>query len=210
MTRKKQAKLRKINKLRNKRLVKKYPWLKPKFHPWTGRKLKRYDFEWTWRDDIPRGWNIAFGDMMLGEIDSALRKAGLLESFTIEQIKEKYGALELYNRGGNREIDSIISDYTHISEYVCIHCGRPDVKMTNTGWIIPLCKDCYERNVNSTRSYEEVTDSKDDGRIPDVRKYRQFRPDGPPIDVEVDISERVNRVRMRYEKRMRKRMKTVN
>ena len=44
---------------RNKALLEKYPWLTP-YNVWTGKPLEDYNYEYTWADDIPRGWRLAF------------------------------------------------------------------------------------------------------------------------------------------------------
>ena len=33
--------------------------------------------------------------------------------------------------------------YEKLSEETCIMCGKPG-KLTDNGWIMPLCKDCEE------------------------------------------------------------------
>ena len=45
-----------MKKIRNWLLIKKYPWLQCR-NVWNGKKLG-YDF--TWLDDMPIGWRIAF------------------------------------------------------------------------------------------------------------------------------------------------------
>lgn len=207
MSRKKRVKQRKREKLRNKKLVKKYPWLTP-IDSWTGRPYKDYDYSWTLLDCMPDGWRFAFGDMMCEEIDALLRRANFVKKYRIVEVKEKYGGLRWYDNGVpesiHEEMSHVISKYECISECCCIVCGKPDVKMTNAGWLEPLCKPCYERCVNSTRTYEEVTDTDDPGRLPDTYTVRRFSTEGS-TDTTYDISETSNKVRMRYERIQKRR-----
>ena len=170
---KKRAKLRKQIKMYNKKLIKKYPWLRPSADWYTGKILKDYDYEWTWYGDIPRGWRIAFGRMFLDELNEVIQRCGL-KHYGVDQAKEKYGRCEWYDHGGNEETDRIVAKYSVISEHCCSHCGAVDVKITNAGWILPLCKSCFDKNINTTRSYEEVTDPDDDGKITKSYTVRRY------------------------------------
>ena len=88
---KKERKRIKRERIENKRLIKKYSFLKP-YHVWSGRPLRPYHYEFTWADDMPRGWRKAFGDMMFEEIDKILKKTN--SKIYIEQIKEKFGCYD--------------------------------------------------------------------------------------------------------------------
>lgn len=88
---KKQRKKKKQLRMRNKRLVKKYPYLAPR-NWWTGKIPKDYDYSWVnwgWSD----GWDRAFGWQYLEELDKALKESGQ-KNFTILQQKEKYGCYD--------------------------------------------------------------------------------------------------------------------
>lgn len=127
--------------LKNRILLFKYPWLRP----WgeTG-------FEYTMAFDNMRGWWKAFGKMFCEDVQKIYYKNPELY---ILEIKEKYGRLDIYF--GNCRTDDpmlIAHRYEIISQNVCFKCGKPDVSLTNAGWILPLCKDCYE----GKRPYEEV------------------------------------------------------
>lgn len=130
--------------LENKKLVKKYPWLKPDCVDWDGT--------WTKLDMMPKGWREAFGEMMCEEIAQYAP-----EDYGVFDIKEKYGSLRWYDYNGNEDIDRIIGEYEDISAHICFVCGRPDIPQTTRDWWIePICKDCYEKKINSTKAYEEV------------------------------------------------------
>lgn len=187
-------------------MLKKYPWLLPR-NDWTGLPPKDYDYSWTELDSLPTGWRIAFGELIAEDLDRVLRKAHYVDKYRILQIKEKYGGFVLYDNGVPKsvydEYRRIINAYESVSECICICCGAVDVHMTNTGWVEPLCKHCYETRINCKKPYEDVIDAEDDGRMPDSYTIRRFSNEGP-TDTTYDISDITNRVRARYEKRVHK------
>lgn len=127
-------KIKKREKLRNKRLIKKYPWCRP----W-GRKDYLYTMLF---DDMP-GWWKAFGKQFCSDIQARYPQNPELY---ISEYKEKWGGLDIYFGGVNdSEIHEIANDYRIISENVCYICGKPDVPLTNFGWILPLCEDCFKK-----------------------------------------------------------------
>ena len=79
-------------KQENKELLEKYPWLYP-VSEYTGKPLENYDYSCTWMDDIPLGWNIAFGKQMVEELGALLEKYNYQDEYSICQIKEKFGGL---------------------------------------------------------------------------------------------------------------------
>ena len=127
--------------MNNIELIKKYPWLQLR-NFWTNEKL---DNEFTRLDDLPEGWRKAFGLQMVEELDQILRKANYQDKYKIAQIKEKYGVLHWYDNGvpGTiyEEYSQWMDKYEKLSKKTCIMCGKPG-KLTNSGWIMPLCKDC--------------------------------------------------------------------
>ena len=90
MTRK-ERKRKKKEQMKNKRLIKKYYWLRP-LSAWTGKPLEDYDYtfiEWGW---CP-GWDKAFGQMFMDELGAAIKESGQ-KDYQIVQIKEKYGCYD--------------------------------------------------------------------------------------------------------------------
>jgi len=194
---KKQRKEAKRRRLVNKKLIKKYPWLKP-YNVWTGKTWKDYNYETTWADDLPNGWRKAFGDMMFEEIDEVLKRTNT--TIYIEQIKEKYGQLRFYCNA-HQEIQEIIDDYSKLSENICIVCGKPDVSMLDTGWISPVCKECFEYNQKTNKwaprdKYEDYIISKDSS-MSSERHWRRFTPNGDTQDFSRDISDKAEKIRNR-------------
>lgn len=180
-------------------LCKKYPFLFPR-SVWDDKPIEGYDYSWTELDAIPDGWRIAFGDMLIEEIGEALELTNNLETFRFDQIKEKYGSLRVYYHGGNEMVDRIIEKYSVLSENICMKCGKPDVYMTNIGWIYPCCKDCWENNKYIKSSYETAITG--DARMEDKMKWRSMNPhDTEWVDNELDISATAEKIREEYKKR---------
>ena len=131
-------------KQKNKELLEKYPWLYP-VSEYTGKPLENYDYSFTWMDDIPLGWNIAFGKQMVEELGALLEKYNYQDEYSICQIKAKFGGLRWYDNGfpteGYEEYKEWLDKYEELSFKTCIDCGKP-AKYFTRGWITPICEDC--------------------------------------------------------------------
>lgn len=197
----KKLKEKKAIKIRNKKLVKKYPWLKP-YHVWSGKPFKDYDYSYTWLDDMPDGWRKAFGMMMVKEIDEVLQKCNYQNLYKVVQVKEKYGSLRWYDNGVPHiiydEYSQIINKYYYLSENICVICGKPDVYMTFSGWDYPLCERCWSKHINDTRLYKDVISDKDTGRMADTYTIRRFDKDNGSTDITYDIHETADKIRRNY------------
>ena len=218
---KKQRIAEKRIKIRNKKLVKKYPWIIPR-NVWTGKIPKDYDYSYTvW--ELPRGWHKAFGQMYLEELGAAVKEAGLENDFMIYQIKEKYGSLRVYTNGVTENIHRIIDKYEHLSEDICIGCGKPDVPMINDGWYSPWCYECFKKNWRNREKYvaerrhklgekffpatdEEIKQAYDeciacnDENMPNSYTVHQYI-NGETTTTTYDISETAQVIRKRWRKR---------
>ena len=98
---------------------------------------------WCYYYAIPSGWRKAFGLQMLEEIRRSLIRTGgkkALKSMSIQDVKEKFGSLQIYC-SATPEVYKIIQKYEYISSHTCINCGKPATVIT-TGWICPYCNDC--------------------------------------------------------------------
>ena len=225
MTKKRRSKKRKQEILRNKKLVKKYPWLRPK-SVWTGKILKDYDYsyiEWGWS----KGWDAAFGQMYLEELDEAVQKSGHADKFYIEQIKEKYGSARTYVSFYTDAIRDVINKYEYLSQNICICCGKPDVPMINTGWMSPECFDCFRKGQKRQENYlvklgkeitllteeeikqeyedciDEEPDENGEYKMTNAYTIRHWDKDSDePVDEQFDISETADAIRRRWKKRM--------
>ena len=138
----------------NRALVGRYPWLKIKkytdFDPYP-EKESTDEYNWTWLDDMPEGWRLAFGEQMCAEIQAELERVNYVNEYQILQIKEKFGELRWYNGSvpADCNIYDIIDKYSDISQIVCVNCGKP-ARWESLGWISPYCEECKQkmRDVN--------------------------------------------------------------
>lgn len=210
---KKQRRKKKSVILRNKKLVKKYPWLAPRDY-WSGRIIKDYDYSWILWGCTP-GWDAAYGDMYLKELGEAVEKAGAKHNFVIEQIKEKYGEHRVYSSIPSDEVKNIIDKYCMLSKNICISCGKPDVPMLNdSGWFYPSCYKCFEKNVKFFNRYTKHTQEEIKKRYDEIKSNECYMPETyirkiyskeGTEEKEIDISETVVKIRKRWDKRNRKR-----
>ena len=194
----------------NKRLCQRYPFLVPR-NVWTDKVTWDKKYAWTLAIDFPIGWWKAFGIMLCEELRIELIRCGYLNKFRFEEIKEKFGGLRIYINSipcGCKAGD-IIDKYSHLSENICIACGKPDVPMIGHNWWSPECFLCWKKRrikripfvkIPETEDgwkqmYEdEKTTGEDTGRMNDTYTYHAFK-DKEWIKVEVDISETAGKIR---------------
>lgn len=125
---------------RNKKLIEEYPFLKIDDNCDT--------IDYTWLDDMPIGWRIAFGEQLCKEIKEELVKNNELDSYQIIQIKEKFGGLRWYDNSSLPGIQVIIAKYEALSEKICINCGKPAIWISK-GWISPYCDECATKQAKA-------------------------------------------------------------
>ncbi len=59
-----------------------------------------------------------------------------------EQVKEKFGSLRFYSRGGDNFTAGAISFAESMSETYCEGCGGLSSVISDGGWYSTMCKDC--------------------------------------------------------------------
>jgi len=150
----------------NKELVARYPFLAPKTHDLhyyeqTGEDryvmTDDYDYTWTWLDGLPTGWAKAFGVEMCEELREELIRCDYLDQYVIQDTKEKYGELRIYDNGVPQgcNVHEIIDKYADISYRTCCKCGKPATKIS-LGWISPWCDECSQ---GMTMKFKDIMDS---------------------------------------------------
>jgi hypothetical protein len=91
-------------------------------------------------------WGCDHGNGWFSIIYKACKKISKLDKdkkFKFEQIKEKFGGLNMYYSGGNEEIFKITDAAEKESYKTCEHCGtKRGVTTEGKGWILTLCKKC--------------------------------------------------------------------
>ena len=202
MNRKGEAKRRKMQILRNKKLVKRYPWIAPV--DWNWNRIKGYSF--TMYDDVPIGWKRAFGKIMLEEYREVLIRNHYLRDFQWEQVKEKYGTLRLYSNGAPEAVLNLESKYDYISGFFCISCGRMNSPVLTGGWVEPLCENCYykriakqrqwhEKNCKGTFTYTPYKDlKKENNEITMIVTYKCYSPERGAYEEKRDYSQTINKI----------------
>ena len=186
-----QIKRIKGEKLRYKKMIKKYPWLKP--IKWARKTLKEirdphFDYSYVPIFDNMSGWWRAFGKMFCNEIQEQYKYC---PNLYVMDYKEKWGGLRIEFGGANQEVIDICEKYERLSENICFICGKPDVYVTNAGWVLPLCKECYEKHWDDTRSYEEVIEG--EPRMSDEIIWKSSEGER-----HIDISETANKIRRNW------------
>ena len=176
--------------IRNIVLTWRYPWLT--VYNW--RNEKRY-YTTIWASPRDGGWNKAFFWQMMEDIRKAAKEDGILKELKTDDYKSKYGGLRFYVSGATRKVDEIIHEYEYLSEAICECCGEPDVGSTK-GWITPICRKCYAKSYNSTRSYEECVG---EGRMPDFYRFRRWEQgEEESKEYAIDIRDKANKIRRRW------------
>lgn len=119
----------------DKQLCEKYPDIM------TERGLNATQTAMCWGFEHSNGWfNILDTAMHLvqSHIDMAKRRGEDIDQVVFEQVKEKFGMLTIYHRGGDAYTDGVLRMAEAMSRCMCEICGNPGTS-TKTGWIRTLC-----------------------------------------------------------------------
>lgn len=201
MSRKGRAKQKKQQRLRNKRLVKKYGnWIRVR---WWNRHKMRYDFADNYLNEYDAfggGWGMLWR-MLIADLNPLIHKYNLQDTFQFEEIKEKYGEIRVYHNCCIQEISDLIDSYAAISSNVCQWCGRPDSAVSKGGWVECQCKQCYEKYW-SKRGYdkkyeEDFNTDPEKCKIAESYIYRRFSKEGSR-DFEIDLTDITDRYRKKW------------
>lgn len=77
----------------------------------------------------------------------------------VEQVKEKFGTLRFYYRGGDSFIRGLVSMAEAMTEVTCEECGNPG-KLLSGGWVRTLCRKHAEE-----LKYDWVEEDEDEQRV---------------------------------------------
>ena len=148
---------------RNRKLCEEFPFLIP-WNRWSGKlitdcangekgywpkdqdAIPKYKYDYTELDDMPTGWRKAFGIQMCRDLKDALKRENDLNRWRIVELKEKFGALRIYDNGTkiSSKVPLLERMYEERSVRTCIICGMP-ATMVTTGWISPYCDKCCQK-----------------------------------------------------------------
>lgn len=110
------------------------------------RNLSATQTAMCWGFDVGDGWyDILYTAMHLvqSHIDIKNRADVTVEQVVFEQVKEKFGTLRIYSRGGDAFTDGVLSMAEAMSGCTCETCGDVGYA-TSSGWIKTLCKKHHE------------------------------------------------------------------
>lgn len=99
-----------------------------------------------WGFDVDDGWyDILYTSMRLvqSHIDFENRRGVTIDQVVFEQVKEKFGTLRIYHRGGDAYTDGILRMAEAMSGCTCEICGDVGYP-SSSGWIKTLCKKHHE------------------------------------------------------------------
>ena len=123
------------------KLCEKYPLIMSE------RKLGAMETAMCWGFDHGDGWyNLLDSAMHLvqSHIDMVNKRGYKIEQVVFEQVKEKFGMLTIYHRGGNSYTEGVLRMAEEMSRHVCEECG--DVGYSNAkGWIRTLCDEHHAK-----------------------------------------------------------------
>lgn len=130
------------NKLDN-QLCEKYPKI------FADRNAPMTETAMCWGFDCGDGWyNII--DTLCFQIQNHIdwkNRNGVEEvpQVVAEQVKEKFGTLSFYNRGGDDYTDGMVVMAEAMSAITCEVCGNPG-KIRSGGWIRTLCNEHHKED----------------------------------------------------------------
>jgi hypothetical protein len=104
-----------------------------------------------WGFECGDGWyNIL--DQLCNNIQHYLdwknRKEEIVPQVVAEQVKEKFGTLRFYYRGGDDYIEGMVRMADSMSGVLCEECGATG-KQRSSGWIRTLCDEHYNQKDRS-------------------------------------------------------------
>jgi hypothetical protein len=117
------------------KLCEKYPLIMAERH------LGAMQTAMCWGFDHGDGWYYLLDSAMhlvQSHIDMINRRGYTIEQVVFEQVKEKFGMLTIYHRGGNAYTDGVLRMAEEMSRHVCEECGNVGYP-TAAGWIRTLC-----------------------------------------------------------------------
>ena len=111
------------------------------------RRLGAMETAMCWGFEHGDGWyNLLDSAMRLvqSHIDMVNKRGYTIEQVVFEQVKEKFGMLTIYHRGGNSYTEGVLRMAEEMSRHVCEECG--DVGYPNEkGWIRTLCDEHHAK-----------------------------------------------------------------
>ena len=142
---------------------------------------------------IPRGWVTSFGQMLVDEVNAIAPNSRVVDA------KEKYGELrlDLDHVEDYEEVDRIIDKYSVLSRNICIICGKPDVYVTDAGWVAPMCEECFDKSLPYYSGKEYLDFICGYGKMADTLTINKWD-DGKYVEIKIDISKTADKIRQKW------------
>jgi hypothetical protein len=96
-----------------------------------------------WGFECGDGWYNLL-DELCGTIQTYIDHTKGVEQVVAVQVKEKFGDLRFYYRGGDEYVRDIAEFAENMSSRICEECGSPG-KLYTKGWYKVRCDTCYEK-----------------------------------------------------------------
>ena len=115
---------------------------------------------WVRFEEYYKGWNLDTVQKRRAEIVNEKHREVTkpCPQVVAEQVKEKFGTLRFYYRGGDDYIDGVVSMAESMSAVTCDVCSGP-AKTGGQGWITTRCESCKEQlekqRAEELREYNE-------------------------------------------------------
>ena len=105
------------------------------------RRLGAMQTAMCWGFEHGDGWyhilNTAM-KLVQSHVDITRRRGIEIDQVVFEQVKEKFGMLTIYQRGGDEYTNGVLRMAEEMSRHICEQCGDVGYP-TKTGWIRTLC-----------------------------------------------------------------------
>ena len=136
-----------FKKLKNRYLVWRFPYLRPRRYD--GSIIKEYNYDYTDLDCFPDGWR----DVIIKyckRLNVVLKKYKQLDNFFITDAKEKWGSARIYYSGVSsnecREIiDKLLWQMESETWHTCNGCGKK-ATYSSIGYVLPFCDKCMKQH----------------------------------------------------------------
>ena len=96
-----------------------------------------------WGFDCNDGW-FEIIDKLCDDIQNYLDKNPDVEQVVAQQVKEKFGGLSFYYKGGDVFIFELTKEAMGRSYKTCEFCGSTQNLGRTKEWIYTICKHCYD------------------------------------------------------------------
>ena len=96
-----------------------------------------------WGFECGDGWFPLINQLMSNiqhHLDWKNKDSEVVPQVVLEQVKEKFGTLRFYYRGGDDYISGLVSMAESMSAITCETCGKPGTR-TRGSWIKTACKE---------------------------------------------------------------------